>query len=173
MENTSRGTRHCLGYYKTRRNPTHQRTRPLLNMCFPLNKHFVLNTKLLLPQLEAGRLDLLSWVMSFVMTTHFAPSNLVASLAPHLQWGEEVHPQKCQGTVSCACCLVIRTSLTHWLMNLFLHLTQDRNPNRKWPKTFLPSCWPRIYIVLGVDVLQLPRENVTKNQLFLYILGAP
>ncbi len=42
---TSRGARRCSGY-ETRRNPAHQRTRPLLNT------RFALNMKLILPRLE-------------------------------------------------------------------------------------------------------------------------
>ncbi len=59
-------------------------------------------------RLKTGRLDLLCWVMCFVLTSDHALGAgckiLVASLAPK-QWGEEVHPEKCQGTVSCACFL--------------------------------------------------------------------
>ncbi len=115
----------------------------------------------------ASRLDPLCWFTCFVPTMHFAPSNLVASLAPHLQWSEEVYIQKCHRTVDCACFSAIKTSSTDRLTKPFLHPNPDPSPNEKEPKTFPMSCCFRIYMVLRVDVLPLSHENLTKNQLFL------
>ena len=119
--------------------------------------------------------------LCLVLTTHFWPSNFVASLTPHLQWGGEVSKKillylfwevyipKCYRTVDCACFSSIKTSSSDQWAKPFLHPNPDPSPNERGPKTFPVSCWFRIYMVFWVDVLQLSHENVTKNQLFLYI----
>ncbi len=109
-----------------------------------------------------SRLDLLCWVMCFVPTTHFMLSNLVASLAPHLQWGEEVYIHECHRTVNCACFSATKTSSTDWLAKPFFHLNLDLSPNEKGPQ----SCSFRIYMALGVNVLHLSYENITKISTF-------
>ncbi len=135
---TRRGTRH---YYKTHCNPAHQRG---LNPCWTRDSRSMPSWSCL----DSKLADL----------THFSGSRALHAvkfgcfLSRNLPWGEEVHPQKCWGTVSCACFFAIRNSLTHRLTNPFLHLTWDPNPDRKWPKAFSPpppSCWLRIYMVFG------------------------
>ena len=102
---TSRSTWHCSGYYKTCRNPTHQRG---LDPCWTcaLRSTCASRSPWSWSCLDSKLVDLThftgSRALCWPVTMHLAPSNLVASLAPSLQWGEEVQPQKCRGTVSCA-----------------------------------------------------------------------
>ncbi len=112
---TSWSTQHCSGCYETRRNPTHQcgldpcrtcASRSTLASRSPCTSHSTrswscLNSKRVLDSKSADVTHFAgSRALCWPVTMHLAPSNLVASLAPNLQWGEEVHPQKCRGTVS-------------------------------------------------------------------------